>query len=372
MNNESTFTRHPRKTLTIIVVLGVVLLDLVAGTALNAPMLGRLDIRVHHGLSPNFEGPREKWGPYEYRVTTNSLGLVDVRKREIPQRDQGSRILFLGDSFTFGLGVPYDTTFVNRVAQAMASRGIEVLNGGVVSYSPKLYWLRAEDLIVRQGVAIDEIAVFIDVSDAQDEIVYEHFMPGLTLRNMARATYVWLLRHSYFFHNNEALTYAVTMAIRKLTMKLPGPNTDQVGILVDSEEAIEGRVRWVMGARDYDDWGRRGLELAAANMDRLIELARLRGIRLTLAVYPWPFMVGKPEYIERHAGFWRRFAGERGVPLLDLSPAFEQLVRDHPGTSIDAWFLADRAHWNPEGHGVVAQAWLAWRNGLGPWPGGKP
>ena len=50
----------------------------------------------------------------------------------------------------------------------MSSKKIEVLNAGVSSYSPIIYFKKIEYLIDK-GFEFDELIVFIDISDIEDE-----------------------------------------------------------------------------------------------------------------------------------------------------------------------------------------------------------
>jgi hypothetical protein len=49
-------------------------------------------------------------------VITNSLGFKDAMPRNVPLHSKRKRVLFLGDSFTEGLGTSYNETFVGRFA----------------------------------------------------------------------------------------------------------------------------------------------------------------------------------------------------------------------------------------------------------------
>jgi len=54
----------------------------------------------------------------------------------------------------------------------------EILNAAAVSYSPRIYYLKTKYLIEEKGLVFDELYVFIDISDIQNEIVYQNFYPG--------------------------------------------------------------------------------------------------------------------------------------------------------------------------------------------------
>ncbi len=76
-----------------------------------------------------------------YRVRTNSLRFKDASVRDSPLSTPNRRILLLGDSFTEGLGLPFEQTFAGLLYEAGRTlpQPIETLNAGVTSYSPTLY-----------------------------------------------------------------------------------------------------------------------------------------------------------------------------------------------------------------------------------------
>lgn len=91
---------------------------------------------LHHALQPNCSG-MGYWGRAAFKTATNSLGLVDAHIRDVTAKQQRPRLLLLGDSFTVGLGVPWQKTFAGLLQEALPQ--YEILNGGVTSYSPSNY-----------------------------------------------------------------------------------------------------------------------------------------------------------------------------------------------------------------------------------------
>ncbi|HEX3182611.1 MAG TPA: hypothetical protein VHR44_15390 [Beijerinckiaceae bacterium] len=85
---------------------------------------------------------------------------------EVPLRSDRKRVLFMGDSFTEALGVAYEESFVGRFAAAFPQ--LEVLNGGVSGYAPSVYYAKTKYLI-EMGLQTDEVIVYIDISDIQEE-----------------------------------------------------------------------------------------------------------------------------------------------------------------------------------------------------------
>jgi hypothetical protein len=110
--------------------------------------------------------PRGCLGGHHDQIFTNSLGFKDARVREVPLRSDRKRVLFMGDSFTEALGVAYEESFVGRFAAAFPQ--LEVLNGGVSGYAPSVYYAKTKYLI-EMGLQTDEVIVYIDISDIQEE-----------------------------------------------------------------------------------------------------------------------------------------------------------------------------------------------------------
>ena len=105
------------------------------------------------------------WGSDPYEFSTNSLGLRDERIREVPLTTERPRLLILGNSFTQGMEKWRDS-YVGSIASHFPQ--YEFLNGGVMWYSPSNY-LNMARMVLAKGVAMDEVVVFVGVSDVFDE-----------------------------------------------------------------------------------------------------------------------------------------------------------------------------------------------------------
>ncbi len=108
----------------------------------------------------------------EYNVTyrINGDGMRDDEVR--PKEEYDMRILMLGDSFTFGQGVNKEETFSDVLEKKLNASGIhaDVLNAGVVSYSPILEYVYLRE----KGLQYDPDIVIVnfDMSDVYDDKEY--------------------------------------------------------------------------------------------------------------------------------------------------------------------------------------------------------
>src|SRR5262245_4640640 len=75
------------------------------------PLLAKTAFRIRdpvydHTLKPKYDG-FDIWGTRHARVLTNSLGFRDASTRDVPLVPDRKRVVFIGDSFTEGVGVDY-------------------------------------------------------------------------------------------------------------------------------------------------------------------------------------------------------------------------------------------------------------------------
>jgi len=102
-------------------------------------------------MAPNWKG-RHRHYDFDVHYTTNFSGLRGPWPEPTPGRP---RYAFLGDSFTFGLGVNDDETFVQRLSKAEPFN--VYLNAGVAGYSTDQEYLYLKQRILEwrlNGVAL--------------------------------------------------------------------------------------------------------------------------------------------------------------------------------------------------------------------------
>ena len=127
----------------------------------------------HHTLIPNYEGIGY-WGPGTYHVCTNGSAFKDSCKKK-GVVEKSFDIAFMGDSFTEGVGLPYEQTFVGMVATKYPN--LKIANLGVVSYAPSIYLAKLRELYA-QGYQFKKVIVFIDIGDVQDEALTYDVVDG--------------------------------------------------------------------------------------------------------------------------------------------------------------------------------------------------
>ena len=358
--HRSIFERYPRLTLTLVTSVAVALLDIGVTRVygLFRPQFYREQstFRIphevyHHGFRPGTSVAHEFWGPLASSYHINSLGFRDRAVREVPLQSDRRRWLFIGDSFTEGIGVPYEKTFAGLVEEALAPRGIEVLNAGVASYTPIIDYRRVRYLLEDVGLRFDELVVFIDVGDVQDETTYslDH------LGNVAFKQHRWVGENRANWEFGKPAWLASMGLHNFLRKRMLVAGTAYEMLLNAASHGPRRAAAWTTDPRVFEEYGRAGLEKAEQHMDLLADLLASRGIGLTVAVYPWPDQILQRDHPSRQQTAWRDWAARRGAGFVDCFPTF---MRGDPEETVRREFIAGDIHWNEAGHRRVADTVL--------------
>lgn len=269
---------------------------------------------------------------YSITILINGGGLRADREHDLAAPGGLRRILCLGDSFTFGLGVPADATFAAVAQRALAGKA-EVLNGGHVGTgtAEQLAWYGAYGRAWRPDVVVLAFCVNDWTDSAKSGLFC--FAPDSTL-----------VQH-------PAVEDPTLRRLRKLR-SLPGYGS------WFARSHFVNRFRQWYAVRHH---GR--LEAAAAagrpqqdvwQAERALTEALLRRLRAAcrddgadLLVMPVPALAGSGEP-ERQLEELMRFLTREGFETLDLRDTFAQ-----QGAGMT--YPVD-GHWTEAGHRVAAAA----------------
>lgn len=267
----------------------------------------------------------------KFKVSTNSMGL---RERELPFEKENKllKLLFLGDSITFGGGVDVDATFVRTVENLLNShssgRRFLTINAGVAAAS-----------------TIQEITLLRDVGLKYhpDIVVLDFFLNDIILVSPKDAQEIkdsWegaYLKHRVslpfkdFFANRSELYKLLNKVYRNLLLKMN---------LIEVPRTVWDI--WGSSLQDgyYDEFKK--------YIEEIKEIEKEKGFKLVIVCFPNYFQVlGKPlgDIPQERLS---AIAKDEGIPFLDLLP----LLRDKRETR--ALYL-DWAHFTPKGHKLVAE-----------------
>ncbi len=319
-----------------------------------------VDPYLHHPRRPYLNIERSWWSGRNFKFITNSLGWRD----KIPQHqigkfpDKTRRIVFLGDSFTEGIGYNQEETFSGVVEQNLKKSGYdwEVLNGGTTSYSPLLYYLRLKQLL-EEGYKIDLVVIATDRSDVQDEVLYDY--ASLFNENDEFLQFNQLVFSSNFLTklaNSSCIIRATTLLFQdkiipwlsKTKERFYGyaEVTDPLKVILEQniisvDELIKFdkktqtllRPNWTRHEPSLKGWAQNGILLAKHNMKKIKDLCEDANIKLMIVMYPWPqalYTKKDPDYYKVLEGYFGHLFKERelfyGKEIATVPSKYEQVV----------------------------------------------
>ena len=342
------FEHNPKKTIFFVLVFLFILMDFILAELFPYKIPNIRNQYYHHDLDTKYHGVLG-WGENKYIINTNSLGFKDKNNRVVALKNAKRRIVFIGDSFTEGIGVPYEQTFVGLIEQALDKSTYEVLNAGVASYSPKLYYHKIKYLIEIAGFKFNDLYVFVDISDVQDEIEYEKFQPS----NSHLLSLLYRLR---FWLKTQSFIGSVAYRFKSRLFFFLKHNSKQ-SLWKNEKELNERRDAWIYNENDFKQWGEKGFGLAANYMSKLDQLCKKHNIKLTIAVYPWPNEIKKNNYKHsKNVVLWQDFCEKRKIPFINCYYYF--FTKDEPENIIKKYYIRNDVHFNFNGHKLMATAWL--------------
>ncbi|NNE42995.1 MAG: hypothetical protein HKN12_02195 [Gemmatimonadetes bacterium] len=289
-------------------------------------------------------------------TTSIHIDTDGYRVPEVPESEnQPVRILAVGDSFTFGVGVEAEEAWPEVLEdQILADQvpGVAVRNGGVGGYGP----LRTQRLLEARQVAwepdIIVHAVYLgnDLEDAQPATYLEspRIQDGRMVaeeKGLFKRTRFLLRIHSHLYAFVRDQFYGMYL---RTPFAERSRYLDPMGLAEWPAEILE------------ESWP------AAAESIRGIRVwAEARDIRYLVVLIPLKYQVNDDawdEYRRRwdlpdealdrdHAQrVVTHFLAEQQIPFLDLLPAMQQA---DPRRAAEFYFPVD-AHWTPTGHRFAA------------------
>jgi len=228
------------------------------------------------------------------------------------------------------------------------------LNAGVVGYSPAIYYRKTQYLLNDAGLRFDAMVVCLDISDPIDEVKSFVIRDDETILTpeLPSPTRDFLLAYT-------TLPRYMIKLIDALRRPPEGRGSDPIPVTAEDRHygTNQERSLWTINQRLLDLQGRPGLVRAERHMNLLHTLLSGRQIPLVLVIYPWPDQIVNHDLESVHVRFWRQWAREHSVPLINLFPDF--IKGDGRAREVvEEMYIEGDTHWNEKGHQLVAHRLL--------------
>jgi lysophospholipase L1-like esterase len=236
-------------------------------------------------------------------VHINSAGFRD-KEYEIT-RNNNKRIIFLGDSLTFGWGVEQNKIFPALIEEELASISpVEIINFGCGNYTTVQEVEQFEKLGLEYSP--DAVFLFYFINDAEELTPYSHFS---FLSHSRLLTFIWT-RVRHLFHNSTK------------------PYSQYYSELYDNNH-----IGWTK---------------AKESLQKLKLICSQHKIELKVFILPELHNLHDYPFQEEHAMI-RKFLEQEGVWCKDLTEAFHGY-----NNARELWVANDDAHPNELAHRLIA------------------
>lgn len=326
------------RTRAALVLAAALLLDVGARPLVPVPRKSTLFVRDAE-LGWRFRpSARDQWDGAPVEINAKGLRGPEL---EYARKPGTPRVLYLGDSVTVGYGLAgHAESYPYLTAQRLRAQGrpIETVNGAVNGYATwqEVGWFEREGLRYQPDLVLLGF-VLNDVPDNWGPARRPDRPASKMLRLSVESGLDWLANRS-----------SVVALGREAALEM------RFGRDVRRGAEIEGLLAAQALAATPDRPDRQEAWAATfADLDRLRELCRARGIRLGLVVFPFTFQVAARTGVDDPQRRLLDYARSRDLPALDLLPLLR--ARAHSGDGLTAQdFFLDVDHPSVLGSSIVA------------------
>lgn len=271
---------------------------------------------------------------FPHRVTIDSLGYRGVQAVARTKPTGEFRVLYAGDSFTFGHNVHDEETLPAQLEGILQDRcpGSRVVNAGVSGFT-----ILGQAEQVRRGLVLDpDLVVVMFYENDLEELVHIRFWDQLAMNRRVKSRFpvsvaYGLLRDSALWRLGLRSTMTLRQSLGARMAGAPAP-----------EGAADSGPQEVPATGGHDEYRER--------LGDLLEETRATGVPLLYVAFPSPSSTASsvPEVPFSWAVATAR---ELGLPTLDLHGPFRE-----SGRSVEELYLVPADyHPSPAGHTLGAE-----------------
>ena len=253
----------------------------------------------HHDLRP-MASFYDHWGYEKYQIFTNNLGFKDKNNRKINFKNRN--LLFIGDSFTEGVGIKYEDTFVGLIESKLKEKNdnIEILNAGVQSYSTSIYLSKIHYLLNIKKLPITDIVVVVSGGDIFDDAYkYLDVDENFILNHVDHKNKI-VINLINFFKSNTLIYQVISritppkvipgliksLFIKKTSLNYSEKENELLKISNDEISKMSflylQDYNYLFSKDEFDNWGKNAINKSINNLKELSKIAEKKNINLNI------------------------------------------------------------------------------------------
>ncbi len=248
------------------------------------------------------------------------------------------RILFLGDSVTFGYQLPAEFGYVECVQALLNARSnppkFKALNGGTISHTPQqeLDWLQHEGAELAPNLVVVQVCMN-DITYALHPAIQSGLARNAAFESASRKPH-WsaIIRLAQGWGRSR--TYGDDLDVAAEFIE-----TENFALLFDESSSDAIQKAW---NHAFDEW------------EQMLAFCHERRMPIAFVVIPFDDQIEDREMSDSPQARICSFAAAHRAPCLDLLPMF-RLLRHNDGLPVKDLYL-DYTHPSATGHAVIAES----------------
>ena len=278
------------------------------------------------------------WGNTYYKLCTDSRGFkFNCKDKELKNYE----IAFIGDSFTEGIALPFQKTFVGKFKQKTK---LDIVNLGVSSYSPNIYLKKIKYLISNKIVLFNHVIVGIDLTDLEDDWQRREIQKS---RDTSSTNPRKQFKFKIFLAKNLPTTYLI---LQKINWYIKIELTKNVS--VDHLDYSKNKASWSY-IKNYDKLNEK-IENQVDNMNELFNYLKDNNIKLSILIYPHQASIKYDVKDSLYKKIWKDYCKNKCFKFIDAYSIFFDKSNDTSKNEImKKYYIKGDPHFNEKGNDVV-------------------
>ena len=300
-----------------------------------------------HDLKKNFKTTFE-WAPgetYNFCTDNNSFRTFCDHEKSIKKEFD---IAFIGDSFTEGVGLSYENTFVGRITKKLEN--YRIANLGVVSYSPLIYYTKLKYLI-EEGYKFERVILYFDISDIYDDNNKYRFIDGKIYRKKS----VIVSRIQKFLKSSfPFLAYSTKTVKNDFFTKMF--KKQKVVKNCTYLDFCHEKSSWTFNDKYFQE---KHINKSLKFLNLTYELLKKNNIKMSIGVYPWPAQILYDNENSKVVSLIKEFCLNKCEYLFNnFTFFFNELEKTDKQTLISKYYIKDDVHFNALGNEKLYQNFI--------------
>ena len=291
------------------------------------------DVQLGWKLKPN---SLDQWGGVKIKINQKGLRGTDIEYK----KPKGiKRILFLGDSITFGymLGITEKTfpyLVQNYINKKNIPENVQCINAGVGGYSPWQEFIYLKD----EGIKYDPDLVVVGfvLNDITEKFLLKRF-GGIGIGSQLQET---IKSKESRLRQNSSIYNALLNFIAEIKYGEDVKDGAKKREIVDLHKVVDN---------PYNEKVLKAWELTLRNLEKIIIFCRKENIEVLMVVFPYTFQFDNIQSSPQSR--LKGFSEQQNISFIDMLPIFAEKLKTK---KVSDYFL-DESHLTYKGHEETAK-----------------